>query len=215
MDDILRVLMEDIRGRSEEPLPDLPIEPYPNSLEQAILNRAMEGTWYRTTSGNEAFTLSYGELTHRSVSEYDCSPEGALPCCWSDDCGKLVPDFPLNVEGRTNYVVFKGKHFATIHSGNFPESSHTFTFGENGVRNPTIEEQYGDRLQTIITSDETTYLRKCIWKTYLYEKELTNCICPEIYSDILRPELYTALEEKFDLNGGQWYLLPSDCYTCT
>lgn len=211
----MRVLMEDIMGRREQPLPDLPIEAYPNPLEKAILNKAADKSWFRTDSGNEAFTLSYGELTHETVDEDDYWPKNSMPCCWSDDCEKLVADFPLKVEGKTSRVVFVGQHFATIHSGRFSEASHHFTFGDNGAENPTIEEQYGERLQTIIDSDETTYLRKRVWKAYCDEKDIVDCIRPETYSAILRPALFAQLTSQFGLSGGEWYLLPSDCHSCT
>lgn len=215
MDELMRVLMEDIMGRREQPLPDLPIGAYPNPLETTILNKAMDGLWFRTNSGNEAFTLSYGKLTYETVCKDDDWPEKSMPCCWSGDCEKLVADFPPEIDGKTSRVVFKGQHFATIHSGRFSEASHCFTFGDNGVKNPTIEEQYGERLQTIISSDETAYLRKRVWKAYCDEKNSADCICPETYSAILRPALFAALESQFDLSGGQWYLLPSDCHSCT
>lgn len=215
MEELMATLLGDVCGPVAEPLQPLEEVAFPNALEQAVLECG-EGHWFRTGSGCEGFTLSYGRFSYRVQDEDDDSPHTALPCCWRDCAADLFGQVPEVPDGKMEYVMFEGRHFAVVHSGRFSEISHCFVIGPGGsYHNPSKEDCYGSKLDNVISSDGTELIRKHMWKMYIGAPKLVDCLKPATYTTIMRPELYTALEAQFGLGGGEWYWLPSDCCSCT
>lgn len=160
---------------------------YPNPLEKEILETAEIKTWERFWQ--KGFTLAYGRLiTIRSTE-----PRDPVTCCWTKDLMDLVPAAST---GGTR-VSFEGKEVALIKI------------------NPSEQEYFYNRTTGKRELQWATYLKNHMWTLLENTETLCDCARPETYRTVLRPELFADLESKFGLTGGQWYLLPTDCLTCT
>lgn len=114
--------------------------------------------------------------------------DGGLSCCWSYDSATLVTG--------ASRIRFEGKYLFKMQ--NYKKIDKKF--------NPTTR-----RYDTIWP----IALEKTLWDILTCAQTLKECVLPETYSSVLRPALFTDLETQFGLNGGKWYMLPTDCHSCT
>lgn len=160
---------------------------YPNPLEKEILETAEIKIWKRFWQ--KGFTLAYGRLISVSSSE----PDDPVTCCWSRDLMDLVP-----VASRGGpHVSFEGKEVALIKI------------------NPSEQEYLYNHATGKRECQWPTYLKNHMWTLLENTETLSDCARPETYRTVLRPELFAELEHKLGLTDGQWYVLPTDCLTCT
>lgn len=181
--------------------------------------------WFRTGSRNEAFTLAYGTMR---AMDWDFGPEedlpeNALPCCWKDEIvdrlastGAYVKPADDTESEMGSIALFDGNCFYVIHSGDYSEMSHHFTFKDGRFGKPLKDDLYGSSLKGVDELDETKAVRTALWEKYLSDgTDIYSCILAETYAEFISPDVLKELEAKFHLSGGTWFMLPSDCYTCS